>query len=124
MIRRMTGAWTVIVCGLVMMAAARPASAPADPKKTATPTVTLTGCLQADGDKFVLKDLTGDNAPKGRSWKTLGLKKSTKDVEVAGATSSVKLKDQVGRKVSVTGTSSDETHLKAKSVKRVAASCP
>jgi len=123
MIRRMTGAWAVIVCAFVLMAAARPTSAPADPKKPASKTVTLTGCLQSDGDKYVLKDLTGDNAPKGRSWKTLGLKKSTKDVEVAGATSSVRLKDQVGHKVSVTGTPADDTHLKAKSVKRVSASC-
>jgi hypothetical protein len=85
--------------------------------------VTLTGCLHADGGKYVLTDLKGDKAPKGRSWKSGFIKKSTKDVEVVSAASGPKLKDHVGHQVTLTGVKNGDTHIQAKSIKHVAASC-
>ena len=85
--------------------------------------VTLTGCLHADGGKYMLTDLKGDQAPKGRSWKSGWIKKSTKDVEVLTSKSGPKLKDHVGHQVTLTGVRNGETHIQAKSIKHVAASC-
>ena len=91
--------------------------------KSASVSSTMTGCLQADGGKYVLTNLEGGSAPKGRSWKTGYVKKTTKNVEVVGASSTLKLKDQVGHKVTVSGTKDGETHFKAQSIKQVARSC-
>jgi hypothetical protein len=91
--------------------------------KTAVPaSSSLTGCLQNDGDHFKLTDLPEGQAPKARNWKTAYVTKSTKDVEVTAA-STVKLKDHVGHKVTITGTRDGDTHVKATSVKMVAKSC-
>lgn len=95
------------------------ASAPAQRASAAS----LTGCLHADGDKFKLSELEGTQAPKGRSWKTGFIVKTTKDVEVVGASSSVNLGDQIGRKVTITGTRDGERHFKAQSVKQVSPVC-
>ena len=126
MSRGISAACTTAVCAMVMMAAQTSIAADktAPPKAKASPSVTLTGCLRADGTKYKLTDLQGNQAHKGRSWKTGFITKSTKDVEVVGASSSVKLKDHVGRKITVVGTKDGEMHVKAQSVKRVAASCP
>ncbi|HEV3141797.1 MAG TPA: hypothetical protein VGY57_14830 [Vicinamibacterales bacterium] len=86
-------------------------------------TLTMTGCLHADGSKFVLTNLEGGAAPKGRNWKTGFVTKTTKNVEVVGATTTVKLKDQVGHKVTVSGTRDSDTHFKAQSVRQLARSC-
>jgi hypothetical protein len=96
---------------------------PAAPLAPKTPMTTLTGCLRMDGQQFHLTNLKGSEAQAGRSWKTGFIKKSTKKVEVVGASTNVKLKDHVGREVSVVGTRADETHLRASSIKRVATSC-
>lgn len=87
------------------------------------PMTTVTGCLKMDGNQYQLTNVQGTQVEKGRNWKTGFITKSTKNVQVVGASSSVKLKDQVGHKVSIVGTKDGETHLKASSVKRVAASC-
>jgi len=100
--------------------AASPTKAAA--KAPAAPAATMTGCLQADGGKFRLTKLEGANAPKSRSWKTGYVKKTTKDVEVVGSSSSLKLKDQVGRKVTVSGSRDGDT-FKAQSIKQIAKSC-
>jgi hypothetical protein len=100
--------------------------APAAPKAAATPktpATTLTGCLQMDGNQFALTHLKGSEVRTGRSWKSGFMKKTAKSVEVVGVSPNVKLKDHVGREVSVVGTRSDERHLRASSVKRVASSC-
>src|SRR5262245_34178956 len=91
--------------------------------KTAIPSSSsLTGCLQHDGDHFKLTNLPEGQAPKARNWKTAYVTKSTKDVEVTAA-SSVKLKDHIGHKVTITGTRDGDTHVKATSVRMVAKSC-
>jgi hypothetical protein len=84
--------------------------------------VTLTGCLEADGRKYKLTDLEGAQAPKGRSWKTGFVTKKSKDVEIVG-TSAVKLGDHIGRKVSIVGVKDGDTHLTARSIKQLAAPC-
>lgn len=85
--------------------------------------VTLTGCVRNGGERntFVLTKVEGADAPKSRGWKTGYLLKRRADVEVVAAASSVRLKDHVGRKVTVVGTleGKDRTQIKARSVRVV-----
>ena len=96
------------------VAAAPVAVVPVDPN-----TVTMIGCLESDGSKYRLADVQGNQAPKGRSWKTGFVTKKTKNIDLVGASSTLNLKDNVGRKVSVIGVKDGETHLKARSVKQI-----
>jgi hypothetical protein len=93
---------------------AKVAVAPVDPNS-----VTMIGCLESDGVNYRLSDVQGNLAPKGRSWKTGFVTKKTKNVDLVGASSTLNLKDNVGRKVSVIGVKEGETHLKARSVKQI-----
>src|SRR5512132_3961909 len=64
--------------------------------------VSYVGCLRADhGQKFVLTDIGGKNAPRARSWKTGFITRRAVDVEVVG-TKGVKLKDHVNHTVQIT----------------------
>ena len=141
MARKMNAAWLAAIgAGLMMMAAQAHGAAPQ--KQTATtqkttstqkpaaqkaapkvPMTTLTGCLKVDGNHFELTDIEGAQAEKGRNWKTGVVTKSTMNFQVVGASANVRLRDQVGSKVTVVGTKDGETHLKATSVKRVAETC-
>jgi hypothetical protein len=142
MVRRMNVAWVAAVgAGLLMLAAqvygaaaqaqtttqkASTTQKPAAQKTAPAPKVpmtTLTGCLKVDGSHFELTNVEGSQAEKGRNWKTGFVTKSTKNIQVVGASAAVRLRDQVGSKVTVVGTKDGEMHLKATSVKRVAASC-
>ena len=128
---KMSAAWLAALGASVMMmgvqaygdaqkpVSPKPASAAA-PKASST---TLTGCLKMDGNQFELTDLKGSEVHTGRSWKSGFIKKTSKNVEGIGASANVKLKEHVGHEVSVVGTRSDETHLRASSIKRVATSC-
>ena len=112
-------------------APAKAVPATAAPAKGATakvaaapvPADTLTGCLEADGAKYKLTGLQGAKVPKGRSWKTGFITKKSKDVEVVGASASLKLKDHVGHKISVGGVKDGDTHFQARSIKQLAGSC-
>ena len=88
--------------------------------------VTLTGCVRAGGERnaFVLTKVEGADAPKSRGWKTGYLVKRPSVVALVAAGSSVRLKDHVGRRVSVNGTleHKEGAQLKARSV-RVLSSC-
>ena len=86
------------------------------------PSVTISGCLEAAGDGFRLKDAFGADAPKSRSWKSGFLKKGPATIDVVDGAHTLKLADQVGRRVSVTGTLVDR-EMQARSVRRVASSC-
>ena len=116
----LTGA-SVAALGALMMLAAQPAESKTAAK--ANDSVTLTGCLHANGGKYTLTDLKGDKAPKGRNWKTAWITKSTKNVEVVSTSSGPKLKDHVGHQVTLTGVRTADSHLQARSIKHVAASC-
>src|SRR5262245_12743904 len=117
--KTLTGA-SVAALGALFLLAAQPAESKTAAKSES---VTLTGCLQADGGKYKLTDLQGEKAPKGRSWKTGFITKSTKNVEVSTTAAGPKLKDHIGHEVTLTGVRNGETHLQAKSLKHVAAKC-
>ncbi len=132
MIRKMNAAWLAAVGGSIMLMVA-PAQGiiqkplPMTPKLSQAtakaPTTTVTGCLRMDGKQFSLTNLKGSEARTARSWKSGFIKKTARHVEVTGASASVKLQDQVGREVSVVGIRSDDTHIRASSIKRVGTSC-
>lgn len=84
--------------------------------------VTITGCLERDADMYRLKDTTGTDAPKSRSWKSGFLKKSAATIEVLDATNRLRLSNYVGRRVSVTGMLADQ-ELQGRSLRRIAESC-
>jgi hypothetical protein len=84
---------------------------------------TLTGCLETDGTSYRIADVEGNQAPKGRSWKTGFITKRAKAIEVVGASSSLNLEGHVGHRISVVGTRDGETHFRARSIKQLAASC-
>jgi len=102
------------------------AQAPAvDAVKPTTPKsapVTITGCLERNDETFRLKDTSGADAPKSRSWKSGFLKKGPKPIDVVDASKRLKLGDHVGQRVSVTGTLVDR-EMQVRSLKRVAPSC-
>jgi hypothetical protein len=104
-----------------------PAPVIANESATSGPTqtisaVTITGCLENAHDAFRLKDTSGADAPKARSWKSGFLKKSTPSIEVVDAANRLQLPAHVGQRVSVTGVLVDR-EMKARSLKRIAASC-
>jgi hypothetical protein len=105
---------------------AKPAPAKAVAAKVAAAPVetgdTLIGCLETDGDKYRLADVQGNQAPKGRSWKTGFITKRPKSIDVVGP-STLNLDDHVGHKISIVGTRDGDTHFKARSIKQLAASC-
>lgn len=100
---------------------AAPMASTASVPKTAPP-VTVVGCLERDGDGFRLKDTTGADAPRSRSWKSGFLKKGPAPLDVVDAAHTLKLTDQIGRRVSVTGTLVDR-EMHARSLRRVGSSC-
>jgi hypothetical protein len=82
---------------------------------------TIAGCLERDGDSFVMKANEGD-APKARSWKSGFLKKGAPRIEIMDASNRLKLSDHVGHKVSISGMLADR-EMQARSLKRVSSSC-
>jgi hypothetical protein len=86
------------------------------------PAVTITGCLEVDDDAFWLKETSGTDAPKSRSWKSGFLKKRSASVEVVDETDALKLSNYVGQRVAATGTLADR-RMQAHSLRRVSASC-
>ena len=105
-------------------AKAAPAKATVKAVPAAEPigSITMTGCLHADGRKYMLTNLEGSQVPTGRNWKTAFVTKKSKDVEVTPSPG-VRLGDHLGRKVSVVGTRDGDTHLQARSIKQLTGSC-
>jgi hypothetical protein len=83
---------------------------------------TIAGCLERDGDSFVMKSVEGADAPKARSWKSGFLKKGTPSIEIMDASNRLKLSDHVGHRVSISGMLADR-EMQARSVRRVASTC-
>ncbi len=112
------------------MAAAKPhdtSSAPVTPdtamaSKSKGPVTTLQGCLEKSGDAFRLKDPSGADAPKARSWKSGFIKKSPASVDLVDLSESLGLANRVGTRVSVTGTLVDR-EMQAHAIHRLASSC-
>ena len=84
--------------------------------------VTITGCLERHGETFRLKNTTGTNMPKSRSWKSGFLRKGTPSIAVVDAANDVSLPQHIGQRVSVSGTLEDR-EMQVRSLRRVAASC-
>jgi hypothetical protein len=96
-------------------------SAPNAPVPTPA-AVTIAGCLERYDETFRLKDTTGVDAPKSRSWRSGFLKKGSSSIEVVDAANRLKLTDHVGQRVSVTGVLVDR-EIRVRSLQRVATSC-
>jgi hypothetical protein len=94
---------------------------PESPSARKSP-VTIAGCLERGGDSFRLKDTSGSDAPKARSWKSGFLKKGSATIDLVVSGTAPKLRDNVGKRVSVTGTLTDRT-MRVQSVRRVAPTC-
>jgi hypothetical protein len=105
----------------MVASAAVPEPAPAAAEAKAAP-ITVTGCLAQNDDEFFLKDASGDNLPKSRSWKSGFLKKRAASIEILDAAHNLKLKSYVGQRVTATGVVVDG-EMRARSVKRVSSSC-
>ena len=86
-----------------------------------TSLVTITGCLETNDESFRLKDTTGFDAPKSRSWKTGFLTKRSASIAVVDA-SGVSLPTHVGQRVALTGVLVDRD-MQVRYLRRVAASC-
>jgi hypothetical protein len=98
------------------------AESPVDPSVPMPAPVTITGCLERADDTFRLKDTTGTDALKARSWKSGFLKKRAASIDVVDAANRVKLPDHVGQRVSLTGTLVDR-EMQVRSLHRISASC-
>jgi hypothetical protein len=96
-------------------------SAPAGPARKSPP-VTVAGCLERTDNAFRLTETTGADAPKSRSWKSGFLKKGSASIDLVESGNGLKLRDHVGRRVSVTGALADR-QMRVQSVRRVAAAC-
>lgn len=67
--------------------------------------LTITGCLDRDGDEFRLTNAAGMGVPKTRSWKSGFLKKTNASaITVVDSNRRSRLQDHLGQRVSVTGT--------------------
>lgn len=88
---------------------------------TTSDVTTITGCLDLDGDTVRLKDTTGANAPKSRSWKTGFLTKRSKSIELVDARG-LELSSYAGKRVAAVGTL-DDREMHVKSVQVVGPSC-
>ena len=83
-------------------------------------TVTISGCLEHDGKSAWLKDASGVDAPRSRSWKSGFLKKRSPRIALVDGPSSASAYD--GHQVSVTGVLVDrEMHVS--SLKSIAGDC-
>ena len=77
---------------------------------------TVTGCLERTDEGFRMKDTSGADAPKSRSWKSGFLKKGSATLDVVDASHTLQLANFVGRRVSVTGALVDR-EMRARSVR-------
>jgi len=84
--------------------------------------VTVTGCLEMDNETFRLKNTSGTNAPKARSWKSGFLKKNPASIQIVDEANRVQLPAHVGQRVVVTGKLVDR-EMQVRSLRRVATSC-
>ena len=102
---------------------AKVAAKPQGAEAKAPERVTIEGCLVQDDETFRLKNTAGDDAPKGRSWKSGFLHKGSKSLEVVDARHRLNLAKHVGERVSVSGMMLDEKELQGSAIKKVAESC-
>lgn len=105
-------------------ASAAPSSASAVPGSSPalSATVTVTGCLERSDKGFRLKNTSGADAPKSRSWKTGFFTKRSASIEVSDQRGSSHLAEHLGERVSLTGALIDRDMI-VHSLRSIAASC-
>jgi hypothetical protein len=84
--------------------------------------VTIAGCLEQNHDAFRLRDTRGADAPKSRSWKTLGITKHSSTLTIVDSANRLKLGSHVGERVSVTGALVDKA-MQGRSLKKLDTNC-
>lgn len=84
------------------------APSPSSEQAAAAVPATIAGCLERDADTFWLKNVSGDDAPKARSWKSGFLRKKSPPVELVdrGGLAN-RLATYVGRRIETTGALAD-----------------
>jgi hypothetical protein len=92
------------------------------PSASLSATVTVAGCLERADNGFRLKDTSGEDAPKSRSWKSGFFKKSSARLALSDPTNAAHLARHLGQRVSVTGTLIDRAMV-VHSLRSVAVSC-
>jgi len=97
-------------------------AASATPSAKVAAPVTLAGCLQRTDQTLRLKDTTGADAPKSRSWKSGFLKKGSASIDVVDPANRLRLANHVGHRVTVTGML-DHGQMQVRSLQRVSAVC-
>jgi hypothetical protein len=102
--------------------AAKPESAQAAGAVPGAELATIEGCLIQDADQFQLKNTSGEDAPRGRSWKSGFLHKGSKTIDVLDQTHRLNLTRHVGERVTISGIL-DDRELQGTSLKRIAESC-
>jgi len=90
--------------------------------RNVAPLTTITGCLELDKQTFRLKDTSGGDAPRSRSWRSGFLKKRSLPIEIVGATDALGLPSHVGQRVAATGVLTNR-ELQVHSLQQMAASC-
>ena len=89
------------------VAGADPISADApfvSPDPVTPGTVTVTGCLEANGTNgFRLTDTEGTDAPRSRSWRSGFLRKRSSSVALVASPDPYTLKTQVGHRIAASG---------------------
>jgi hypothetical protein len=83
--------------------------------------VTVSGCLERNDDGFWLTDVSGDDAPKSRSWKSGFLRKRSSSVALVDRGYTHRLATYVGQRVETTGILEDR-EMRVRAV-RVLGSC-
>jgi hypothetical protein len=94
---------------------------PSGPVQKSSP-VTITGCLEYAHEMYRLKDTSGVEAAKSRSWKSGFFKKSAASIEIVDGANRLQLPTHVGQRVSVTGLLVDR-EMQGRTLKRVSAAC-
>jgi hypothetical protein len=101
---------------------ARAAESPARADVEDSTSVTITGCLELDNGTFVLKNTSGAEAPKSRSWKSGFLRKRSATIDLVDPGDGLRLTRHVGQRVAATGTLTGR-EMRARALRRVAGSC-
>ena len=92
-----------------------------EPAETQAVAATIAGCLAQDAGRFVLKNVSGDDAPKTRSWKSGFLRKRSQTVELIDQAGTKRLAPYVGQRIETTGVL-EEREMRVKSL-RVQGAC-
>jgi len=84
--------------------------------------VTITGCLETDEETFWLKDTSGADSPRSRSWKWGFMKKRSSNIELVDPSHALELGAYVGQRITATGMLTGR-EMRAHSLQPVASSC-